>query len=202
MMKSKSIIIKSLFTLFLFIFSLLPKNVNAITPAFYGRYSQGVSNVAIWLNYGSGVGYWESYIVNARNNWLRPGWANDIGSMPFVNSNYGSKMDFHLQNNSFWWMYPPNSVLAQTKFYNSSGQQIDPNSGNWFFAEIHINHDAYSQPSVSNDAALGTTIHEMGHAFGLAHDNNNPYSIMCQTGYGRIVQRVQWVDNEALNRKY
>ena len=42
----------------------------------------------------------------------------------------------------------------------------------------------------------------MGHAFGLMHNNSNQNSIMCQTGYGRIVQRVQSVDNDAINRKY
>lgn len=42
----------------------------------------------------------------------------------------------------------------------------------------------------------------MGHAFGLAHNNSNPYSVMCQLGEGRKVQRVQRVDNEPIKRKY
>ena len=50
--------------------------------------------------------------------------------------------------------------------------------------------------------AIGTTIHKLGHAFGLAHYNNNIYSIMCQTGAGRIVQRVQKTDNDAINVIY
>lgn len=39
-------------------------------------------------------------------------------------------------------------------------------------------------------------------AFGLAHNNQNPNSIMCQTKYNRQVQRVQKVDNDALNKLY
>lgn len=42
----------------------------------------------------------------------------------------------------------------------------------------------------------------MGHAFGLDHNNPNPKSIMCQTGAGREVQRVQKTDSDAINRLY
>jgi predicted Zn-dependent protease len=67
---------------------------------------------------------------------------------------------------------------------------------------VHINNDAYRNPSFTNSQAQGTTTHEVGHALGLAHDNNNIYSIMCQTGYGRAVQTVQKVDNDAINILY
>ena len=42
----------------------------------------------------------------------------------------------------------------------------------------------------------------MGHAFGLAHNNSNVNSIMCQTSHSRAVQRVQQVDNDAVKSKY
>ena len=60
----------------------------------------------------------------------------------------------------------------------------------------------YKKSSFSNDQALGTLIHEMGHAFGLAHYNSNPNSIMCQTNKGRKVQRVQKTDNDTINAIY
>lgn len=44
--------------------------------------------------------------------------------------------------------------------------------------------------------------HEIGHAFGLDHNNSNQYSIMCQMEFGRQVQSVQAVDNTALNGLY
>ncbi|NCU34130.1 matrixin family metalloprotease [Candidatus Saccharibacteria bacterium] len=119
--------------------------------------------------------------------------------MNFVSSNYGSNMDFYLRYNNFWGV---SGVLAETRFYSNTGSNIQPYTSNWSFANIYINHDGYSLPSISNDMALGTTIHEMGHAFGLAHYNNNQYSIMCQTGYGRKVQRVQKTDNDAINQLY
>ena len=48
----------------------------------------------------------------------------------------------------------------------------------------------------------GTIVHEIGHTLGLAHNNSNPQSIMCQTGYGRSVQTVQKIDNTAVVNLY
>ncbi|WP_426225304.1 matrixin family metalloprotease [Pseudarthrobacter sp. DSP2-3-2b1] len=136
--------------------------------------------------------------MNAANNWMYPGWDNPI-YMNFVSSNNGSMMDFHLNSSSY---FQSSSIIAQTEFYNNGPTGVNQWYSNWDFTEIHINNDQYSSPSFSNDQALGTTIHEMGHSFGLAHWQTNPYSIMCQTGAGRIVQRVQQVDNDAVNILY
>ena len=57
-------------------------------------------------------------------------------------------------------------------------------------------------PNFSNEQATGIIIHEFGHAFGLDHNNTNVNSIMCQTSYGRVVQKVQKVDNDAILSKY
>ena len=46
------------------------------------------------------------------------------------------------------------------------------------------------------------TAHELGHVLGLAHSNSNPYSIMCQTKYGRIVQKPQKIDNDEIVSMY
>jgi hypothetical protein len=174
-------------------------NAFATTPTFGHVYQNGVGNVSAWLNTASGVGYWSTYITGGANNWMYPGWSNPI-YINFVSSNYGSTMDFHLNYSSYF--LGGYNTLAQTKFFNSSGVEISPTSANWAYAEIHINDDAYRNPGFTNAQAQGTTIHEMGHAFGLAHDQGNPYSIMCQTAAGRIVQSVQKVDNDAINILY
>lgn len=44
---------------------------------------------------------------------------------------------------------------------------------------------------------FGTIRHEMGHAFGLKHNDTNPQSIMCSLIYGRTVNTVQLTDNNA-----
>lgn len=184
-----------------FVLAVAPATVaNAYTPSFLGhKYVGGsVADVTVWINYNSGVGYWETYINGGINNWMYTGWANDI-YMRKVSSNYGSKMDFHQNSDAYFGA--GQGVLAQTEFFSSSGS-ISPWNSDWTYAEVHINNDMYRRPSFTNEQAQGTTIHEMGHAFGLAHSNDNPYSIMCQTGSGRIVQRVQKVDNDTINLLY
>lgn len=109
-------------------------------------------------------------------------------------------MDFHQNSDSYFG--GGMNVLAQTEFYSSGGSQVNPYSTDWYYTEIHINDDMYSQPYITNKMALGTTIHEMGHAFGLDHYNSNPNSIMCQTSYGRVAQKVKKTDNDAINTLY
>lgn len=53
-------------------------SASAATPRFGKKYQGGVANTTVWLNYSSGVGYWESFIVLAANNWKSPGWSNPI----------------------------------------------------------------------------------------------------------------------------
>ena len=178
----------------------------AATPLFGYKYQNGVGSINAWINYGSGVGYWQTYINGATNNWMYTGWANPV-YINYVSSNYGSNLDFH-QNDNAYFMSPPGTVtLAWTRFFNGSGIEIYPWNANWYYAEVHINNDAYRDPGFSNSQAQGTTTHEVGHALGLAHYNTNPYSIMCQTYPGpgvpgRAVQTVQKVDNDAINSLY
>lgn len=170
----------------------------AATPTFGYKYQNGVGNLTAWINYSSGVGYWQTYINGATNNWMYPGWSNPI-YINYASSNYGSNLDFHQNYNAY---FGDPSIIAWTQFYNSGGAQISPSSSNWYYAEVHINDDYYRKPSFTNSQAQGTTTHEVGHALGLAHYQTNPYSIMCQTGAGRVVQSVQQVDNDAINILY
>lgn len=182
-----------------FLLGLVGKSAFAMTPYFGKKFQNGVGNVAVWLDYGSGVGYWEAFITFATNNWMYTG----VGANPiyinFVGSNNGSNIDFYRRGNGFWSV---SGVLAETRFYLISGAQISPTDSNWYYTNIYINHDNFSDPNFSDDQARGTIIHELGHAFGLDHYNTQPYSIMCQTGYGRIVQRVQKTDNDTVNFLY
>ncbi|MBQ6367669.1 MAG: matrixin family metalloprotease [Erysipelotrichaceae bacterium] len=180
------------------------------------KYVNGVGNITVWLNYSSGVGYWEYLISPSANNWMYTGWANPI-YITFVSSNYGSNMDFHSNNNAWFSSYGfGNGTLAVTWHFLIDDTNINPNysqapTSSWYYAEIHINDDQFTQSTFSDAAAGGTIRHEMGHAFGLAHNNCNPNSIMhqyytynpCDNTYEyRVVQTIQQTDNTAINNLY
>lgn len=192
---------KLCFVSILSLFSISAALATTTTPAYPKSLVNGVGNVTVYINYNSGAGFWESFILNATNNWMYTGWKNPI-YITHVSSNVGSTVDVFKQNKNYWPNGLADSVLAETKLFVSGGGVADPYSTDWKYAEIHINHDNFIKPSFTNDQALGTIIHEFGHAFGLAHNNSNQNSIMCQLGYGRQVQRVQKIDNDAIVNKY
>lgn len=91
------------------------------------------------------------------------------------------------------------NVLAWTEFYKS-GSSITPSENNWKYCYIKLYKPTFK--SLSSSGKKGTIAHEMGHAFGLAHNNSNPNSIMCQTGSGRRVSSAQICDLKGINHLY
>ena len=86
--------------------------------------------------------------------------------------------------------------------YDSNSIDMTPNQRysreNWLYTEIYINDKYKYDYSIDH---TGTMAHELGHAMGLAHTYNK-YSIMCQTGNGRIVQTPQMIDSEEIVEIY
>lgn len=193
----------TIYSIILFILSTNILADNSETPLFTGSYQNGAGNITIYIDDDSGASYWEAYIKTGANNWMYPGseMSNAI-YIKFVSSNYGSNMDFYSKTKTYWSASIRDRVLAETLHFDSSENQVQNHDKNWYYAKILINDDNFKKSSFSNENAQGTIIHEMGHAFGLAHNNTNPNSIMCQTSSGRKVQRVQYVDNNAINKKY
>lgn len=70
--------------LYIAIFSIIALSLSPVssayasTPTLGHEYQNGVGNIAAWLDYSSGVGYWSSYITDAADNWMYPGWSNPI----------------------------------------------------------------------------------------------------------------------------
>lgn len=175
--------------------SLSIKAVNR-TPTFGGKYLNGVGRLIYYIDYSSGTGFYEYLIQNSVNNWVHTGKGDNPIEMIAVSSNQGSNMDFYTANSSRWG--GDSNILGETYHYNSNGKYINPTS-NWFYAEIYINDD--SNRNRYYEEVQGTITHEMGHALGLAHYNNNSYSIMAQS-WTRKVQVVQQCDNDAINYLY
>lgn len=179
---------------------MIPVSANAATAteAFGGKYTRGITRISWWMSYDNNGGWYEYQIINAVNNWQNPGWSNPI-TFVAASSNAGTMMDIYSQPKTFWATSLQDSVLAETRFYNSSGSQINPTS-DYYFTRIYLNDGTMHNLSV--DPMRGTITHEIGHTLGLKHNNTNVNSIMCQTAYGRAVQTVQQIDNTAVVNLY
>lgn len=111
-------------------------------------------------------------------------------------------MDFHAKYESFWGADGSSTIGETYHHRDDTAGRVYPWNVNYDFAIIYINDNYFRRNDFSNAQATATLAHEMGHAFGLAHNNTNPNSIMCQLGYGRTATRIQKVDNDALNSLY
>lgn len=179
--------------LFSLIFA-LSGNVFASSLFLGGKLSRGVTNIYYYVD-SSANGY-TTLINNAIDNWIVTGYGWNPIEMAPVASNNGTAIDFYLVSGDDL----ASGILAQTSFYNSSEVQLDPSSSDWFFAKIEINSSTIG--TCSDTIKQGTMAHEIGHSLGLAHQNSNRYSIMCQLGSGRLVNVVDETSHNAINELY
>lgn len=172
----------------------------ATTRAYGHKYTRGISRVSYWIDYNSGTGFYEYLIINAEHNWENPGWSSPV-NMVAGSSNLGTMLDIYTKNSSYF----PNTGLTYygvTEHYDANARQVSPIAQDWTFARIHINDNTNHNRNATS--VQGSIIHEMGHAFGLAHptdDYDNQDSIMGQSGF-RTVETVQRCDTDALIRLY
>jgi predicted Zn-dependent protease len=108
--------------------------------------------------------------------------------MTAVSSNYATDVDYYAVNEDDF-LY--GMAIAVTEFYTSSGYGATGLSP-YYYAEITINKDEISY--CSNYEKIGTMAHELGHAMGLAENNSDTSSIMCQLSSGRTVNTVSSED--------
>lgn len=187
---------------FLTIFGFQSSKVSAAntpTPTFSKKLYWNIENVYYYLT--SSATSYSSLISAAANNWVYTGYGfNKLYPNTRAYNQINGTVDFYSYSNSSV------NTIAYTSFFKRANgmtgaiSEVSPNSENWLFAEIHINNSVMS--TLSDYNKRGTISHEFGHAWGLAHNQSNPNSIMCQLGAGRAVNTVQQVDNNAFNSKY
>lgn len=177
-------IVFKIFTLAL-LFTIGTMTINAYNPLAGGKLSRGVGNVCYTVN--GGARNYITYINQAANNWVYTGWDNPI-YMTAVSSNYGTAIDIYSRADG------NNGIYAYTIYFNSSGIQQTYTKN--YYTEIWLNSSTIAKGNIG-----GIIRHEMGHAFGMAENNGNPYSIMAQS-WARKVQTVQKVDNDTINYLY
>lgn len=90
----------------------------------------------------------------------------------------------------FWWTtnmseasirfwgenLPTQTWTGLTRFFSSNGNQISPSQYNWSYSSIIFNTD--NAPAGQYNYMKAIAAHEMGHAFGLAHNSYDTGVIM------------------------
>lgn len=159
----------------------------ALVPKIGGYLSRGVDNMCYYVD--STASEYTSYINTGINRWTNSGHSpSDFINMTAVSSNYATDVDYYGYPGEDFLIL---SAIAQTEFFSSSGVN---GSGlvPYYYAEIRINEDNISD--LTSFQKIGTMAHELGHAMGLAENNSNRSSIMCQLSSGRTVNTVSAED--------
>jgi hypothetical protein len=164
------------------------------TPTYRYNLTWNIRSIYYYTDSSAQSNYGTS-ISNAAQNWYYPGWTNSLSPATRTTVQSNSAIDFH----TYYDIYDGANGYTDWRIFGSS-TVIDPNSTNWDWASISLN--VVSLSGRSSEDIQGVVAHEMGHAFALAHNNTNPYSIMCQERSGRAVYTVQKVDNDAFNLKH
>lgn len=159
----------------------------ALVPTIGGYFSRGVSNMCYYVD--SSASSYTSNINTGINRWTNSGYSpSNYINMTAVSSNYATHVDYYALN-AVDCLSP--TALAETTFFSSSGSSAN-GSLPYYYAEITINKNQF--PTLTSFEKIGTMAHEFGHALGLAENNSNTSSIMCQLGSGRTVNRVSSED--------
>lgn len=193
-MKKKTFLI-ILFGIFIIFASTTKVKAIDPTPIWPYKFSRGVSNTCYYID-SSASGY-TNFIDGAANNWEITGFGYNPIYMTKVSSSYATHMDIYGKHDSW---FSEESMLGQTTHYSSNSYLMWPDEGNWFFTIICIDVDDFPLLTVGDQQ--GTIAHEMGHAFGLKHYDNNRYSIMYPYVDTSLTTVIQQCDHDAINIKY
>lgn len=187
---------KKILVFFISLLGICPSLVFAYdTPAIGGTFDRNVSRVSTYI--GEGATSFQVLVLRAADNWTNPGWASDVG-FAYAPNDKGTMLDIYCYSKSYFGGNM--NIDAQTTWYATDGTLISwPRSGTYRCAKIVGNTDKLNTLSINKRTAIFA--HEMGHAFGLDHnDDGRGTSIMY--GTTNRSDKVQKVDTNTVNRLY
>lgn len=160
-------------------------------------------------NYGNNSRYYfitpsasqyASHINTAINDWVHT--TSSVGvttpiSIKKTSTQKSSVFDFHTE-----YIGGVYARAAHMLYQNEINLDNTPVSSwtNWGWNKIIFDSNNFNKLSSTNKT--GTTAHEIGHALGLAHRENNTRSIMCSLKNGRTVSKCTAVDLNTINQLY
>lgn len=138
------------------------------------RFSRGVENTCFYIH--PSASSYANIIRTRANNWMYTGWGNLI-YMYEVNTSYATHMDIYKDDYS---PYLTNTGYgAVTMFFDSNGNRLSaPPKVDYFYTEI-----IFSGKDINTQDSNGDIAHEMGHAFGLNHNNTRRDRLMYGSSY-------------------
>ncbi|MEE0830418.1 MAG: matrixin family metalloprotease [Longicatena sp.] len=148
-----------------------------------GKLINGPRNILYTVNGGA-----NDYTYNINNgayNWMYTGYDKPIYMSP-VSSTSGSTIDFYTYEDN------GTNAIAYTIFYDSNNKQ-QTYTKDYLWCKVYFNNMYKYDTKINHDAVAA---HEIGHVLGLDDNNDNKYSIMCQTGSRRKVNKPQKIDSE------
>ena len=176
-----------------------------LTPAHTKNLLWNIESIYYYVD--SSASIYTSTIADAAYNWVYTGYGwNNLYPNTQTSNKYYSAIDFY----SFYsppvliegkWVITLGETTHYAREYGTYGDPhiVNADTEDWLFNEIKINDYSYSS---NPSSSFATIVHEFGHAFGLAHNNDNVNSIMCQDIHDRAVSTVQDVDHWAFVKKY
>jgi hypothetical protein len=161
----------------------------------------GVGNWGYSTRYyyvSSSASNYSSSISTAMSDWVnsttRTGISTSL-SYRITTTQSSSVMDWYAGN----YYDVTQGIVASTEFWVNQ-RTLNPNMENWGWNKELLNLPSFT-PLTSYEQK-GTIAHEMGHAFGLDHNQGDIYSIMCQLKYGRAVSMAGTDDLNGINSLY
>ena len=168
-----------------------------VTPRTSQYYlAEGVGAVDYYIT--TSASSYSTEIGNAANNWVYTGYGYNPIYMYQTTNFSASNMDIYAEALGGAVGYAGATYYVDVT--NEGHLHVSPYESLWDYGEIYLNTSFTSE--LSSIYKQGVIAHEMGHVFGLAHNNDNVYSIMCQSAYNRVTETVGLADHYGINAMY
>lgn len=173
------------------------KNYYGNPPYFTYRWIGSMSNILFYID--PALNSYASQIIGAANSWVSPlnGAGNTTRLTRLARTTSQSSANIRFKGDATVYTIAYGETFFYTGEYLSGNKLSHPNNGNWKSCEIKM----YTYVLTSSNVQ-GVAAYELGHCWGLDHNERNAYSIMCTTNAGRQTYWPECFDVGAFNNRY